>query len=200
LLTAGVVVAWVCSPLSAALALGTAISAIIYDSLGKHHALFGPLNMGTCRGLNWLLGLSAASRQSIDGWPAAVVALCYIAGITSLSRGEVRGGTKTAAIISAGWLIATGFVLALFLSLESRSVLSALPFFAFLLYLIVEPFWLAFRTLQPLRIQVAVKAGILSLIMLDAGLAAAFAGPLYGLAMLLLYIPATSLARLFAVT
>jgi 4-hydroxybenzoate polyprenyltransferase len=50
------------------------------------------------------------------------------------------------------------------------------------------------------EIRSAVKAGVLSLIVLNACLAAAFAGPWYALGVLLLYVPAFLLAKLFAVT
>jgi len=46
----------------------------------------------------------------------------------------------------------------------------------------------------------AVRAGVLSLIVLDAALAACFAGSLHGLAVLALWPLSLGLARLFAVT
>ena len=51
-----------------------------------------------------------------------------------------------------------------------------------------------------MRHRTAVRAGVLSLIVLDAALAAAFAGPLYGAAVLALWPVSLRLARLFAVT
>jgi 4-hydroxybenzoate polyprenyltransferase len=200
LLACGILAAWLCSPLSGAVALATAASALIYDSVGKHDPFFGPLNMGLCRGLNLLLGLTAVAEAPLMHWPVALITLCYIAGITSLSRGEVRGGTRTAASLSAGWLAGSLIALAMVVSSEGRKVEFALPFFALLLYRIAGPFWRAFRTLNALEIRAAIKAGILSLIVLDASIAAIFAGPWYGAAVLLLYVPAMLLAKLFAVT
>jgi 4-hydroxybenzoate polyprenyltransferase len=49
-------------------------------------------------------------------------------------------------------------------------------------------------------IRVAVRAGILSLIVLNAIIAAVFGGFWYGAAVLLLYVPAMALAKMFAVT
>ena len=200
LLAGGIGAASLCSPLSGAVALATAGSAVLYDSLGKHHSVLGPLNMGLCRGLNLLLGLTAAGALPLARAPLALISLCYIAGITSLSRGEVSGGTQTAAAISATWLALALVVLVVLVSLDGRNALYAAPFFALLLYRIGGPFWRAFRSLDAQNIRSAVKAGILSLIVLDAGLAALFGGPWYGLAVLLLYVPALALSKLFVVT
>ena len=52
------------------------------------------MNMGLCRGLNLMLGLSAVADAPAAHWPVAMITLCYIAGITSLSRGEVLGGLE----------------------------------------------------------------------------------------------------------
>jgi 4-hydroxybenzoate polyprenyltransferase len=200
LLAAGILAAYLCSPLSGAVALATAASAIVYDSIGKHHSLLGPFNMGLCRGLNLLLGLTAASQIDWAHAPLALVTLCYIAGITSLSRGEVRGGTRTAASIAASWLGLGLIVLIALASTNRVGLLAVAPFFLLLLFRIGPPFLQAFQTLEPQRIRAAVRVGILSLIVLDAGLAALFGGLWFGLATLALYLPAMFLAKLFAVT
>lgn len=200
LLVSGVLIAWRCSRLSGAVALATAVSALLYDSWGKHRPVLGPFNMGLCRGLNLSLGLTAASLTPFAYWPAILVTLGYIAGITSLSRGEVRGGTRTAAAISGVWLAISFAALVVLVSFQGMRAALALPFFALLLYRIGKPFWCAFRTLSAPDTRSAVKAGVLSLIVLNACVAAAFAGPWYAVAVLLLYLPAFLLAKLFAVT
>jgi 4-hydroxybenzoate polyprenyltransferase len=144
--------------------------------------------------------LTAASLTPFAHWPAVLVTLGYIAGITSLSRGEVRGGTRMAAAISSVWLVISFVALVALISVQGMRAAFALPFFALLLYRIGKPFWRAFRTLSAPEIRSAVKAGVLSLILLNACLAAAFAGPWYAVAVLLLYLPAFLLAKLFAVT
>jgi 4-hydroxybenzoate polyprenyltransferase len=200
LLAAGVLAAFVCSPLSGAVGLATALSAVVYDRFGKHLSLLGPFNMGLCRGLNLLLGLTAAGWLNLARAPVALVTLCYIAGITSLSRGEVQGGTRTSAAIGAAWLGLGLLVLIVLIARNPVALLVAAPFFLLLAVRLAPPFWKAFHTLQPQEIRLAIRAGVLSLIVLDAGLAALFGGIWYGLATLALYIPATLLAKLFAVT
>jgi 4-hydroxybenzoate polyprenyltransferase len=200
LLACGVLTAWLCSPLSGAVALATAAAALIYATRGKHHRVWGLLNMGLCRGLNLLLGLTALGGVPAMRWPVALITLCYIAGVTSLTRGEVRGGTRTAVAISSGRLEGCVAVLGIVVYYQGRKAAFAVPIFALLLWRISGPFYRAFRRLNAWDIRTAVKEGILSLIVLEAGIAAVFGGPWYGGAVLLLYIPATLLAKLFAVT
>jgi len=200
LLAGGVFVAWLWSPLSGVVAAAIAVAALVYDRIGKHHAVLGPVNMGLCRALNLLLGVTAGGQLTGFHWLLAAAPLCYIAGITALSRGEVKGGTRAAAIISSSWLFAT--LVLFFLVAISRGVRAAwcLPFVAALLFRNFGPFRSAFHSLTPAAIRHAVKTGILSLILLNASLAAVFAGPWYAVGVLALYVPATLLARLFAVT
>src|ERR1700749_1566468 len=58
LLVLGIVFAGIASQLGGFIAIGITAFALIYDKWGKHHNLLGPLNMGICRGLNLLLGIS----------------------------------------------------------------------------------------------------------------------------------------------
>jgi 4-hydroxybenzoate polyprenyltransferase len=200
LLVAAIAIARWWSPLSGMVAAGTAFAALLYDRIGKHHATLGPVNMGLCRALNLLLGVTAGGRFSGFHWLLAAVPLCYIAGITSLSQGEVQGSTRRAAILSGCWL-GTGLLLFLALAI-SQGIHAAwcLPFGAALLLRISAPFWRAFQSLTPMAIRQAIKAGILSLILLNASLAAVFAGPWYAAGIVVLYVPAMLLAKLFAVT
>jgi 4-hydroxybenzoate polyprenyltransferase len=200
LLGGAVFIAWCSSPLSGVVAAAIAVAALVYDRIGKHHAVLGPINMGLCRALNLLLGITAGGQLTGFHWLLAAVPLCYIAGITALSRGEVKGGTRAAAIISGCWLAATLVLFFVAAILEGLRACWCLPFVAALLFRNFGPFRSAFQSPTPAAIRVAVKTGILSLILLDASLAAMFAGPWYAVGVLLLYVPATLLARLFAVT
>jgi 4-hydroxybenzoate polyprenyltransferase len=200
LLAAGIFFAWRWSLLSATVAAGIVVAALLYNRFGKHHSLVGPINMGLCRSLNLLLGVTAGSRITGFHWLLAGIPLSYIAGITSLSAGEVKGGTRGAAIVSSFWLVAAAV---LFLALAISEGLRAgwcLPFAAVLLFRISGPFRRAFHSLTAEAIRSAVKTGILSLILLNASLAAVFAGPWYAVGVLMLYLPAILLAKIFAVT
>jgi 4-hydroxybenzoate polyprenyltransferase len=200
LLGGSVFLAWWWSPLSGIVAAATAVAALIYDRFGKHHSMLGPVNMGLCRALNLILGVTAGGRISGFHWLLAAVPLCYIAGITSLSRGEVKGGTRRSAIVSGSWLAAALVLFLVVVMLEGLRAIWCVPFVAALLFRIFGPFRNALHSLAPPAIRLAIKTGILSLILLNASLAAVFAGLWYGAGVLMLYVPATLLAKLFAVT
>ncbi|MGF1521277.1 MAG: UbiA-like protein EboC [Leptolyngbyaceae cyanobacterium] len=200
LLTIGILAASQVSLVSAAVATVVALAAIIYDSLGKHQGWLGPLNMGLCRGGNLLLGVSAAPAMLTERWFLALIPVLYIAAVTAVSQGEVEGGkrqTGLVAIVLA--LIVLVSILGLGL-LEGYQWLLAVPFATLFAGLVLPAFVQATRDPSPATVQKAVKSGVLSLIVLDAAIAAGFAGWPYGLAVLLLLPLSIALARLFAVT
>jgi 4-hydroxybenzoate polyprenyltransferase len=200
LLIVGIVAAAMVSQLSALLAVIIAITALIYDIWGKHHTFFGPLIMGTCRGCNLLLGVSAIPPAVGDRWYLTLIPIIYIAAITAISQGEVQGGKKITGMIAIA-LISIVIVSILGLGLLPEYTLwITLPFLTLFTVLVVPPFIQAALTPSPQLIQMAVKAGILSLIVLDATIAAGFTDWLYGLLLLALLPLSRLLARVFAVT
>jgi 4-hydroxybenzoate polyprenyltransferase len=98
------------------------------------------------------------------------------------------------------WLIGGLIVFAAVAWLEGPRAAWCVPFVAVLLFRVLGPFRRAYRTLAPEAIRTAIKTGVLSLILLNASLAAIFAGPWYAVGVLVLYLPAMLLAKLFAVT
>jgi 4-hydroxybenzoate polyprenyltransferase len=200
LLSLGVAAAAQVSWLSAALAMGIALVALFYDAFGKHHSILGPINMGICRGGNLLLGVSVLPAMTAEYWFLALIPIVYIAGITVLSRGEVHGAKLSTAVVAL-LLISTviGGLLGLGL-LQNYQVLAALAFLILFAIRVLLPFIKAVREPSPEQIRIAVKAGILSLIVLDATVAAGFAGLPYGLIVLSLLPISTALAQMFAVT
>ena len=200
LLIIGIVTAAMVSNLSAILAAMVAITALLYDKWGKHQSFFGPLNMGVCRGGNLLLGVSAIPPAVSDRWYLALIPIIYIAAITAISQGEVQGGKKMTGLIAISLI---GLVIAIILGLgilPEYTVLITLPFLTLFIALVLPPFIKAAINPSPQFIQMAVKAGILSLIVLDATIAAGFSNWLYGLLLLALLPLSRLLARIFAVT
>lgn len=200
LLVTGVVAAAQVSLLSATLACGIALAATLYDAVGKHHPILGPVNMGACRGGNLLLGISAVPAMIGEHWFLAVIPIIYIAAVTTISRGEVHGAkniTGTIALLLIGLVIAGLLGLGL---LQDYQVLAALPFVALFAVRVLLPFIKAVREPKPEQIRIAVKAGVLSLIVLDATVAAGFASLPYGLLVLSLLPISMALAQIFAVT
>lgn len=200
LLIIGVAAASQVTGLSFTLAAIIALAAVLYDSIGKHHPWLGPLNMGFCRGGNLLLGVSAVPAMVGERWFLAFIPIAYIAAITAISQGEVHGGKKSTGVVA---ILLVGAVISGVLALgflPNYQVLAALPFAALLTARVLPPFIKAAREPKPDLIRAAVKAGVLSLIVLDATVAAGNAGWAYGLLVLLLLPISVGLAQLFAVT
>ncbi len=200
LLLAGIVAAFQVSWLSAILAVSIAVAALLYDAFGKHHPVLGPLNMGVCRGGNLLLGISFVPAMVGEYWFLALIPIVYIAAVTAISRGEVHGTKGNTGIIA---LLLIGIVIAGLVGLgllKDYEVLAALPFLALFAGRVLLPFIKAVREPTPDQIRMAVKAGVLSLIVLDATVAAGFLSFFYGLLVLSLLPLSIALAQIFAVT
>lgn len=199
LLLSGVAAASRASLTAAAIALAIAALALLYDASTKHGRVTGPVTIASCRGLNLLLGVAAIPSMVATAWPVAILPFAYIAGVTTLSRGEVRGGTRAAATLSLGLVTA---VVAALLVMSLRTEHSAAAGVALALLLgwrVLPPFWRARRS-DPEGIRLAVRAGVLSLVLLDATIGAVYAGAPYGLVVLAVAPVAWLLARPFAVT
>ncbi len=200
LLAIGIAAAAQVSLVSGALAGAIALLALIYDKFSKHHTVIGPFNMGLCRGFNLLLGVSAVSGLVQTLWPLALIPLVYIGAITAISQGEVNGSKRSTAVAA---LLLLGLTVGALFSLGYLSAVKVwqwLPFTLLFVALVAPPFVRAVNTLTAENSRNAVRAGILALIVLDASVAAGFAGWLYGLAILSLLPLSKGISRLFAMT
>lgn len=184
---------------SGTIAFAIAIAALVYDKWSKHHRVAGPLNMGLCRGLNLLLGMSLVPFTVDQLGSLAVVPVLYIAAITLISQGEVHGG-KSKTILIAALLYLVVIALILYTSAVLGNSLYALGFLLILALLIFPPLLKAFRDPVGKNIGKAVKAGVIALIVMNAAWAATFGAFYLALVILLLLPVSIFLARLFAVT
>jgi hypothetical protein len=200
LLILGILFAFQVNPLSGVIAISISICALAYDYWGKHQRIFGPINMGLCRAGNLLLGISVAPEVLGKAWPIGILPLIYVSAITMISRGEVHGKNKKA-LYAGGAIYVSIFIGILFLAqLERPGHWHVLPFLALLAYMIFPPLAKAIRTQEPKFIGKSVKAAVISLIIVNASLAAAFSGWTIGVAVLLLLPISLWLAKKFAVT
>jgi len=188
---------WV-SLISGAVAFTLILSILLYDSMAKHHLFFGPLNMGICRGLNLLLGVSIF--QEFMPWPYTAVPIFFIFAVTLISRGEVHGNNKGNIVLS-GVLYALVILCVIVMhywyeGFEFWYVLF-LGLFALMVYV---PLIRAYHKNTPKNIMKAVKAGVLSIILLDAALAVAHTNVVLGLLLVMLLPLSIILAKAFAVT
>jgi len=203
LLVAGILAASRASRMSGAVATAIASFVLLYDARAKRHPIVGPLCMGICRGLNLLLGVSVNSAALVILWPIGLLSMLYIAAVTAVSRGEVHGGRQgiaTFALISLGLVLAGLAVTALGSVIRPLGQIASLVLIAVLAYRVLPAYWRVRRNPQPLVIRHAVKTGVLSLVLLDAAIGAAYAGPAYAAVILATGLVAGSLARLFSVT
>jgi len=202
LLLLGICFAFMVSILSGEIAFCVAALAMIYDFFGKHHNFFGPLNMGLCRGGNLLLGMSAPFFVMQDFFLLALIPIVYIAAITMISRGEVVGGNKKA-IVLAGFMYLLVIASLLFIPiyiLKTKNIFFIDGFVFLFLLLIFQPLFAAYSNPNPANIRKAVKAGVISLIVMDASITCAFGGWQFGLIVLALLPISFLLAKVFAVT
>jgi 4-hydroxybenzoate polyprenyltransferase len=182
-----------------ALAAGIALASVIYDKWGKHNKLLGPLNMGLCRALNLLLGMSLLDYAVQVYWIIALVPMMYIAAITMISRGEVHGG-KRITLYSAASLYILVLMAILYVAFLRATLPDTLPFAIIFSVLIFPSLQRAILKPEGPRIGKAVKSGVIALIAMNASWAAAFGDIFIAILILLLLPLSLLLARLFAVT
>ncbi|GAA4304563.1 UbiA-like protein EboC [Compostibacter hankyongensis] len=184
---------------SGVLGFAIVLAALTYDKWGKHYTLAGPLNMGLCRGLDLLLGMSMLPFLHIGLWGIAAVPVVYIAAVTMISRGEVHGGSR-ATLYGAALLYVLVLLALLFFAFHREELLIALPFLLAFGVMIFVPLTGAVREPAGPRIGKAVKAGVLALILMNASWVAA-SGSLPAALLTVLLLPLSLwVARLFAVT
>ncbi|MEO1654347.1 MAG: UbiA-like protein EboC [Bacteroidota bacterium] len=178
------------------------ISALVisYDYWAKHHIFWGPFNMGACRGFNLLLGISIYPPILFSYYPLALIPIVYIAAITLVSQGEVRGGNRPALYLALGLYVSV--IIGIGLSIQSLGKLfwHSFPFLVLFSFLTIRPLLAAIKDPVAKNVFKAVKFGVLSLVVMDAALAAGFAGWFYGILVLTLLLLSLVLAKLFAVT
>ncbi|EKB47937.1 UbiA-like protein EboC [Cecembia lonarensis] len=200
LIALGVLAAFQVNLWSGFIALAVGLLAVLYDAWGKHQAIFGPINMGLCRAGNLLLGISVIPELLPDFWALGLIPLAYVSAITMISRGEVHGKNKNALI---GGLVIYILIIAslLFIAfMEGNAGWMVIPFVCLFAYMILPPLIKAMRLQQPQLIGKSVKAAVISLIILNASLAASFSGWWVGLCILILLPISLRLAKIFAVT
>ena len=195
----GIIAAAIVSVLSGLIAVSITIAALVYDKWSKHNAFAGPFNMGLCRGLNLLLGISIVNSAVSAWWFVAIIPIIYIAAITMISRGEVHGGSKSA-LYSAALFYCIVNAAILFLSTKRDmiwwAVIFLIPFAWMIFYALIK----AIRLPSPQNIGKAVRAGVIALIVMDASMAAAFGSISVAFLIILLLPVSLWLAKIFAVT
>ncbi len=198
LMVLGIALAFNSNVLAGGISVALTIAILTYDAYFKQFGFAGPLNMGICRGLNLLLGMSIVSV--ISNWYISLVPVVYIFAITLISRGEVHGDNKKH-IIWASVLYTIVIASITFVVLEQTDkFLTLIPFLILFGFLIFSPLIRAYKENSPKNIKKAVISGVLSLVVMNACWVAGFSSWYLALAVLLLLPLSILLSKLFAVT
>ena len=180
------------------IALALVFFILLYDGLMKNWPFPGALTMGICRGLNLLLGISVLGDFSQAN--LIVIPVVYIFAITWISRGEV-GGNNRNAILGAAFLYVCVILSVFYVAKEQgRLGWESGIFLMVFAAAILLPLLRAYRDNTPSNIKIAVVAGILSLILLDACWALIFGHISYAFFVLLLLPVSMGLGQMFKVT
>ncbi|MEN1784281.1 MAG: UbiA-like protein EboC [Bacteroidota bacterium] len=198
LLALGVAAASLVQLIALITAMGLSTAIVFYNAGAKHSRFFGPFTMGLCRGLNLLLGLTVLGSGAYGYY--AAIPLVFIFAVTTISQGEVYGNNRSSLLISgvlyALVIILTGYCNQL---QTDPNILSWVLLLVFAL-MVLFPLAQAYKNNTPQNIQKAVKFGVLSLIVLDAAMAAAHTSWFVALLILALLPLSLWLAKIFAVT
>jgi 4-hydroxybenzoate polyprenyltransferase len=183
----------------AGVALALAVAVYVYDRHAKNTAA-GPLVMGSCRSLNWLLGMTAAGGPTVAAeWLPAVGMGIYVAGITLFARFEATVSSRRWLILSTG-VMAAGLAVAgsftVWLAGQGGSAWLAragidnwLVLWGVLTASVVYRAVLGIVTPQPGLVQRAVGNAIMTIITLDAAIVLAACGESWAIVGFLLLIP-----------
>jgi len=183
------------SPWPALVGAGLTAAIWLYDRHAKGTAA-GPLVMGSCRGLAWLLGMAAAGGPTAAQWSIPAGMAAYVAGITLVARDEAgrsRVGTLLAGagVMAAGLAIAAAFVwapmrIAATVAGRPLPVNTWLALWGVIAASIVLRVIVAALDPSPGRVRAAVGNAIMSIITLDAILVLAACGEQWAVVVLLL--------------
>jgi len=199
LLCIGFLAAFAFSVRSGIIAFLILVFALVYNKYGKHHAFFGPLNMGLCRGLNLLLGISILSVSLQSHYFLGIIPLVYIFSITMISQGEVHGSNRKKLYAGAFlYLIVIGAIL--YSAFLRQNIFYAALFLILFAGMIFRPLFTAIKEPVGKNIGKAVKAGVISLILMDAAWASAYGQIFFAMLIALLLPLSLWLAKRFAVT
>lgn len=199
LLLIGIASAFAYSQVSGLLALAITALVLLYDSYAKHSGVFGPLVMGMCRGGNLLLGISVQAASLSSYFWLALVPIVYIGAITFISQDEVHGGKRNSLLL-AGFFYILVHVVQLVVSYQQGNFLITLPLVGLHSFLVAKPLYAAIQNPIGPLIGKSVKAGVLSLIVMNAAWCMAFGYWPIALVVMLLLPLSIQLARFFAVT
>ena len=176
-----------------------AAAIVTYDGGIKHLRWWGPINMGTCRYFNLLLGISAGSLA----WTSPLIPLLtgiHIFGVTALSRHEAEGHDQRGIVICSATLIAVPLLYCTFWLtgvLPNKMGMYLCSIWAISLLVLMAR--LAVKP-SPANTQLTVKWLLMGLVILDGVIVAGLQPWIWGLIVWLMVFPVVAISRKFYVT
>lgn len=199
MLAAGVIFTFFVNAVSFTIALLMASAILLYDGNLKRIRWAGPLNMGFCRYLNLLLGLSILPLSS-ETMLIPVLTWLYIFGITVLSSSEVYGRDPTTVIICLSCIVGVTALYWLFGALDllhgNPGIYFCLGWMSAALFFSLRLF---FKT-DPSDYQQTIKWLLLLLVILDGAIVIGARSIIAGLLVFPLIFPGGYVAKRFYVT
>ena len=199
LLCIGMFAAFAFSLRSGIIAFLILVFALVYNKFSKHYAFLGPLNMGVCRGMNLLLGVSIVSISLQSLYLLGLIPLIYIFSITMISQGEVHGSSKKK-LYAGAFLYEIVIGAILYAAFLQQNIFYSALFVVLFAWMIFKPLFAAIKDPIGKNIGKAVKAGVISLILMDAAWAAAYGQIFFAMLIAMLLPLSLWLAKRFAVT
>ncbi len=196
----GISSAFLVSYFSGFIALSITFFALLYDRYAKHDKVLGPINMGVCRGLNLILGMSINAYLFPEYYLIGLIPVVFISAITLTAQKETKGKNKLAIAIAIFMDLSIVFSFVLMSTFLNLSIKNTAIFIAiwYLMNLIAKG--KAILNNNPKLIQKAVKIGIISLIPLNASYVAGFSSIFAATIVMCLLPISLYLAKKFPVT
>ena len=196
----GIIAAFFVSVYSGFIAVLIMLSALLYDKYAKHNTFLGPLNMGLCRGLNLILGMSISIDLENQYLLIGILPILFISAITLTAQKETKGKNKLA--IGIAMILDASIVLGFWLLSKYFNFSLKNAFVFLLLWYGVNAFFKLNAIIKnsPKLIMKAVKIGVISIIALDASYVAGFSSVYMALIVLCLLPVSIFLSKKFPVT
>lgn len=198
LLGTAIVLSYFLSIISLLITVTLIVSVITYNAWSKKYFI-GVFNMGLCRYLNWLLGLSVAPVTYVS-YILSLPILAYVTTLTILSRSETNASNRNHIVFCLLGILATLLLIVLNFNLGIFNNIWGLATTVTLAIFLTAKLYAVYRNFQPAGIQNLMKLMILGIILLDSVMLLSGGYWQASFVVLLLLIPGRLLAKWIYIT